>query len=164
MHFKKAFSAAAAAVMLSYSSVPYAYSSDKLIAGGYEHTHLKVSLPDMSGFASDGKLVSFVAYDPMVQTQVSAAEFPVKYDMREHGAVSSMKDQGSYGTCWAYTSAASAESSIIGSVPDVDLSEMHTAFYSFYDPFSGDIMDMDVQDILNKGGMVRTGKRRTTAL
>lgn len=61
---------------------------------------------------------------------------PEHFDLRETGMVSPVKNQGNYNTCWAHSSASSAESSIISSVPDIDLSEMHTAYYAWYDPHS----------------------------
>jgi transglutaminase/protease-like cytokinesis protein 3 len=39
--------------------------------------------------------------------------FPSSYDLREMGLVSSVKDQGQWGTCWAHTTYASLESAIL---------------------------------------------------
>ncbi len=40
----------------------------------------------------------------------SGASFPAKYDLRDEGCVTSVKDQGSIGSCWAFASYASLES------------------------------------------------------
>ncbi len=64
----------------------------------------------------------------------SRAVMPASFDMRDEGTISSVKNQGSYGTCWTHSSASSAESSVINSEPSVNLSEFHTAYY----PYSGD--------------------------
>ncbi|MCM1506824.1 MAG: lectin like domain-containing protein [Ruminococcus flavefaciens] len=60
------------------------------------------------------------------------AVMPSSFDMRENGTISSVKDQKTHGTCWAHSSASSAESSIISSEPSVNLSELHTAYYAYY--------------------------------
>ena len=39
-------------------------------------------------------------------------KLPVAYDMREHDRVSPVRDQGIYGTCWAFASLAALESTI----------------------------------------------------
>ena len=57
---------------------------------------------------------------------------PEYYDMRNHYPVSPVKDQGKYGTCWAHSAMASAESSVIKYNPEIDLSELHTAYYAYY--------------------------------
>lgn len=62
----------------------------------------------------------------------SVSGLPSSFDMREYGTITSVKDQTTHGTCWAHSSAASSESGIINAVPSVDLSELHTAFYSYY--------------------------------
>ena len=153
---KRSFSAAASAMIITYSFVPYAHGTGPVDV--YRHTGpgFTVSMPEFSSMAADGKLISSVACDPVMSVSSSAEEIPAKYDMRSAGDISSVKDQGSFGTCWAHTSAASAESSILDSVPDVDLSELHTAFYSYYDPNGDeDIMDIDVDTVLTKGGSSR---------
>lgn len=60
------------------------------------------------------------------------AELPEKFDMREAGTNTPVKEQGSYGACWAFSSAASAESGLNRYEPSVNLSEWHTAFYTYY--------------------------------
>ena len=151
--FKRSLSAAVSALLFSNSFIPYANGSGVLSSAGHISSGFSVALPEFNSIGADGRLVSSVAYDPFTEVGASAEELPAKYDMRSAGALSSVKDQGSYGTCWAHTSAASAESSILEAVPDADLSELHTAFYSYYDPNGEeDIMDLDVDSILVNGG------------
>ena len=38
---------------------------------------------------------------------------PAKYDLREYGRVSEVKDQGSWGTCWAFAALSALESSLL---------------------------------------------------
>lgn len=77
---------------------------------------------------------------------------PSAYDMRDDYAVSSVKKQTGFGTCWVHSAIASAEASIIEAVPDVDLSEFHSAYYPYYDDehIKRDVSSAD--DILNLGG------------
>ncbi len=78
---------------------------------------------------------------------------PEYYDMRNHYPVSPVKDQGGFGTCWAHSAMASAESSIIKYNPEIDLSELHTAYFAYY----GDNQvqtDSVGEDILQNGGTI----------
>lgn len=38
---------------------------------------------------------------------------PAKYDLREYGRVSEVRDQGSWGTCWAFAALSALESSLL---------------------------------------------------
>ena len=60
------------------------------------------------------------------------AVMPESFDMRYEGTITSVKDQGAYGTCWTHSSASSAESGVINSDPSVNLSEFHTAYYPYF--------------------------------
>lgn len=82
-------------------------------------------------------------------------KLPESYDLRETYGISSVKDQTVYGTCWTHSSAASAESGLLGAEPAVDLSEMHTAFYSYYGSDQIETGLETVKDILNYGGSTR---------
>lgn len=46
--------------------------------------------------------------------RVTGLEFPSTYDLREEGKVTSVKNQGNTGSCWAFSSLASLESYILG--------------------------------------------------
>ena len=84
--------------------------------------------------------------------QTDIQEFPEKFDLRDTGRVPSVKNQGQFSTCWAHSSICAAESSIIGAVPDADLSEMHSALFCNY---TNDGRKPDVKkanDILETGG------------
>ena len=78
--------------------------------------------------------------------------FPAKFDMRERYPVTPVKNQSPYGTCWAHSAIASAESSISRIVPTVDLSEFHTAYYANFPDRSYDTDSETVKQILNSGG------------
>ena len=70
-------------------------------------------------------------------TAVTCADaVPSRYDLRDYGRISSVKNQGIPGPCWAFAALGAMESNWLtqglGKMPD--LSEMHIAFYSYRDP------------------------------
>lgn len=56
---------------------------------------------------------------------------PSRFDLRELGLVSAVKNQGDYGTCWAFSALASAETSLIRNFPYIDFSELHLSYFTF---------------------------------
>jgi C1A family cysteine protease len=59
---------------------------------------------------------------------------PSSYDLRAYGDVSSVKNQGGYGTCWAFATYASLESSLLkASDTWSDFSERNLAYQSGFD-------------------------------
>ncbi len=58
---------------------------------------------------------------------------PATFDLRNNNKVTAVVDQNPYGTCWSFGAIASAESDLVDLYPDIDLSELHTAYF----PFSG---------------------------
>ena len=74
---------------------------------------------------------------------------PEKYDSREQGIISSVKDQGKWGCCWALAAADAAETNaaILSIQKDADYSEGHLAYF-FYnrvnDPLNNTEGDINV--------------------
>ena len=70
-----------------------------------------------------------------------ATGYPARYDLRDHGGVTPVRDQGAFETCWAFASYGSLESSILVQKPedqtytaaDIDFSERHMAANHGYD-------------------------------
>ncbi len=53
---------------------------------------------------------------------------PSRYDLREYGLLTPVKNQGSYGTCWAFATYGSLESDLLKlGFPEFDFSENHLA-------------------------------------
>jgi len=93
-------------------------------------------------------------------------EIPDSYDAREHGLVTSVKNQGEYGTCWAFALLAAAEANLIkNGMADrsIDLSEYHLAFFgamgmeTVLHEFNDRGVTGGVEAILNRGGTLREG-------
>ena len=59
------------------------------------------------------------------------SSIPSKYDLREYGYVSNVKNQTPYGTCWAFAAIGSMESNYLMKGNKLDLSEMHLAWYTY---------------------------------
>jgi C1A family cysteine protease len=62
---------------------------------------------------------------------------PAAYDLRTLGRVTAVRDQGAYGTCWAFAALGSLESTLLsaGSAA-MDFSEWHLAYFAFADTVS----------------------------
>ena len=59
---------------------------------------------------------------------------PSSYDARKYGLVTSVKNQGEFGSCWAFSTNAALETSLIksGFADDsIDLSELHTVYFMY---------------------------------
>lgn len=54
---------------------------------------------------------------------------PESFDLRSEGLVSSVRNQGVYGTCWAHSAAASMETSLVKQNPFADISEWQLAYF-----------------------------------
>ncbi len=48
-----------------------------------------------------------------IDTSENTTIFPVKYDLREKGRMSQIRNQGSYGTCWGFAATSALESSLL---------------------------------------------------
>ncbi|MBQ1398521.1 MAG: hypothetical protein IIZ36_04750, partial [Ruminococcus sp.] len=61
-----------------------------------------------------------------------ALSLPSSYDLRDEGIITSVKDQGGTGSCWAHAAIASSESSMIRkglADQSIDLSEAHLVWF-----------------------------------
>ncbi|MBQ7214878.1 MAG: putative Ig domain-containing protein [Synergistaceae bacterium] len=86
-------------------------------------SHLADDLPrdeDTSGLAAQG----------IFYNKASASDS--KYDLRDYGLITSIKNQSPYETCWAFSSIAAMESNFLKQgYSELDLSEMHLAYFTF---------------------------------
>jgi len=113
-----------------------------------------------------------------IQTYYTAADasLPAAYDLRNEGFVTSVKDQETTGTCWAYAALGSAESNMLktgladkvmqasGLSGEIDLSETHLVWFGNcrYSTISSDPL---FQKGSNKGldGYLNDGSNASTA-
>lgn len=92
----------------------------------------------ISGAESYGKLDKktgeYEYYDSgnTVPENIGEAKLPEKYDLRDHGRSTSVKDQLPHEFCWAFATLASMESNLITkglADKTIDLSEAHLGYY-----------------------------------
>lgn len=81
-----------------------------------------------------------------------AQQLPISYDMRDTYGVNPVRNQAGYGTCWTHSAIASAESSVLRSDPSVDLSEFHSAYYTYYGDEQIKPSSSTFSGIMNQGG------------
>lgn len=86
---------------------------------------------------------------------IVGAELPEAFDMRNVYSMTSIKDQQSFGTCWAHAAIVSAETSMLASDPYIDLSELHTSYYTYYGDDQMKIGAHTTEGILSEGGSAR---------
>ncbi len=95
---------------------------------------------------ADGILMQAGDPEPVEET------FPERFDLREKGLVTSVKNQGSYGMCWCFASLSALEGNLLPQDPAVDLSEWHAAYYTYSDVFGFSEPGTDAADRLKGGG------------
>ncbi len=78
---------------------------------------------------------SFLTISDGVSEELPTVSLPAKYDLREQGLTSSVKDQGSYNTCWTFSALGCLETDLIAQEPKIDLSEWHLAYYTYSNTF-----------------------------
>ena len=118
------------------------------------------SLPVLQRCGGDASSFEpMAAYSPVGAGDVPATEeqdeFPESFDMRNVYGMTSVKSQGTYGSCWAHAAIASAESSLLAEVPYIDLSELHSSYYAYYGYDQLNSPSDDPIEILAEGGNSR---------
>ena len=79
----------------------------------------------------------FIIIILLFQTNISFAA-PVSFDLRTQGKVTSIKNQGIPGPCWAFSALGACESNFLmqNLGEKIDLSEMHLAYFMYRNPKS----------------------------
>ncbi|MCR5374299.1 MAG: hypothetical protein K6E39_02880, partial [Lachnospiraceae bacterium] len=71
--------------------------------------------------------------DPKEAAAHTTVAVPAKYDLREKGFVTPVKDQGMYNTSWAFAACASMESNaLVLGLGTYDLSEAHLGYWTMH--------------------------------
>ena len=81
----------------------------------------------------NGEELDFNLIPDEMDREYNAADIPSSYNLNALGKVSSVKNQGGTGTCWAHAALAAAESSLImdgAATKSIDLSESHLVWFS----------------------------------
>ena len=96
------------------------YTLEEAIDGGFGISedyikYVRQKELDSSGSApmTQGSFPDITGIDKSSVSSVNETVFPSRYDLREENSVSSVKNQGSWGTCWAFSIYASLESAIL---------------------------------------------------
>ncbi len=113
-------------------------SGETKIMAAYAADSADEQLPEYAenvmGYVQDDLVVEAPLYyitDPEV---LMATDIPEKYDMRDYGYITSVKNQNPYGLCWAFSTIACIESNLIMNGyadSSIDLSEKHLGYFSF---------------------------------
>ncbi|MCR5599382.1 MAG: chitobiase/beta-hexosaminidase C-terminal domain-containing protein [Ruminococcus sp.] len=120
-----------------------------------------VSMPVLRKVAGGAcaELAPTAAYTPIKKyTAVGAADpkaLPSSFDMCKVYGSTPIKTQGRYGTCWAHSAVESAQTSLLASDPFIDLSELHTAYFTYYGDDQLQLKSKDKEDLLIEGGTAR---------
>lgn len=97
-----------------------------------------------------GKQTELSAYS--AKNLLRSAPLPTKYDARESGLVSSVKNQAGWGSCWAFQAVSAAESSLlIKGKGEKDLSELQLVEFA-YNGARGGTGEGDRQEIISERG------------
>lgn len=85
---------------------------------------------------SSAALQSFRLTAPIRSALKGDSNLPASYDLRDSGVITSIKDQGNSGACWAFGTLKSAESNAIRkgflTKNHADFSENHLAWFAFH--------------------------------
>lgn len=168
-YISQRISAVLSAAVLTIAAVPHAVyaengmiispvgSDEKRLSASHSGSFLLPKLKKVSLADDSMSLSPSLSYAPIaaLSDEIALAALPEAFDMRKVYGIPTVKNQGSYGTCWAHGAAVSAESSLIASEPYIDLSELHTSYYSYYgdDQIGGG--SYTTGSILAKGGNSR---------
>lgn len=143
-------------------SVIFSFSVSSVNEGG--KVYYKTSSVSESGYSS----VNFKSIHKDKENSdgilKKASSLPSRYDAREEGLVTAVKNQDIFGACWAFSTVSVSESSLIKEFPEkynkdnTDFSELHLSYFCFAEAYDklkltkGDWAKVKNDDYLNMGG------------
>ena len=145
LHFLKRLSAFLLAAALILSFVPAAFAERGLRLKDIRSEYAQHGLGRLPERPHGG---SSPVYSP---SRDRAGDLPEKYDSRDYGYITPVKNQGDHNTCWTFGTAASCEAYMIKhrvhvgeNGPEADLSlnlsEYHLAYYTYTDAYDAEGM------------------------
>lgn len=154
-NIKKRAAAIASAAALTAGYVLPAVPASEAMAEPRAGTNIRTELPAFRQDPDTGEFETvqvFEAAEESTDILAAAEGFPSSFDLRDEGGVSPVRRQSGYGTCWAHSACASAESSLLAAEPDIDLSEFHPAYYAYDETDQIDLGLGTLSEKLNFGG------------
>lgn len=129
-------------------------------ADAYAEGYWRVGSAEVSDSVSDGGYIGYYVNDEVVSGDISVhSVLPEKYDSRDYGYITSVKNQGQEGCCWAFAEIGAIEANLIkkGLVTNdgVDYSEAHAAWFginSYDNIYKDGIKLYDPYSAYNMGG------------
>lgn len=107
----------------------------------------------------DASHIKTVGHTSVGRILAGDPELPETFDLRTAGKVTSVKDQGQYGTCWSFATLASVESGLVNTGQGIkDLSERHLAWFGYTDEseskpsFTRSVLDPSLHPVYDQGG------------
>ncbi len=95
----------------------------------------------------------------------SRSSLPIRYDLRDTNDVTSIKDQNTFGTCWAFSAIAAFESALLqqgrANASDLDLSEMQVAYFTDWLSNASEAQALGAPGQIGEGTELRSGALRT---
>lgn len=114
-------------------------------------------------FLSAAVIVSSLVFAGSATASATETELPARYDSRDYGYITPVRNQKGYGTCWAHGTIAACEASLVknnGFSNDLDLSEYHLSYsatHKMYDKLGLFDSEFDYdysQQYMSDGGLV----------
>ena len=112
------------AVSLAMAHIPV-YASDQLV----------IPMEPMGKMDDQSATYRYDNPELTIPRATGMASLPRKYDLRDQGRVTGIKNQIPYNDCWAFATMSSLESNLITkgiAGKDIDLSEAHLAWYTLH--------------------------------
>ncbi len=134
---------------------------------------------EMHGYTPSPVDMSHLTRNPPknITKRALSANIPEKYDMRNTGLLTPVRDQNPYGTCWTHASMIACESNYLirskkglikndlGSYKNLNFSEMYLAWFAYFNPEKNkafttidnrgnltNAANLNMAQILNQGG------------